>query len=124
MEITGLHHIGLYVTDMPKSLSFYVDGLGGTVTRSFPYSKTGETIYMVELCPGAVVELLPKPPTGEASDGRWAHIALSTTDIHALFEKMCSVGATVKYEINEMEHMYNAFLFGPEGETIELMQEK
>ena len=122
--IKGLHHIGLYTTNMQKSLAFYTNAFGGVVTASFPMGGTGELIYMVEIAPGAVLELLPSDKKASEENGMWAHIAVLTDDIYTLHEKLLSMGATLKYDIAERDTMFHSFLYGAEGETIELYQMK
>lgn len=126
LNITGYHHIGLRVADMDQSLKFYTEGLGGKVIDSFVMGNTGRMIYMVELCAGAVVELLPGGNNGEECNARWAHIALSTDDAAAAYEQALQAGATSRTAPNTVTRdkmtRSNAFVFGPEGEIIEFFQ--
>ncbi len=122
----GFHHIGLYVSDMQRSLKFYTEALGGTITYSFPIGPDRE-IYMVELGPGAVVELIPHE-TG-AENQPWAHIALWADDTRASFDRAVAHGATVRSEpregkLGESLEQIGAFVIGPDGEVIEFMQIK
>jgi len=126
MAYTGYHHIGLAVQDMDKSLAFYTEGLGGKVVDSFPMGDTGKLIYMVELAPGAVVELLPRGAYGEEQNARWAHIALASNDAKADYDAALQAGATSRTAPNtvQRENMTrtNAFVFGLDGEIIEIFQ--
>lgn len=126
MRYSGLHHIGLYVTDMKKSLSFYTEGLGGRVTFSFPMGDSGKEIFLVELAHGAVVELLPKGDRFAEENYPWAHIALATDDAVKAYRDALAAGAKSRHEpgrgtANGME-MVNAFVTGPDGEAIEFFQ--
>lgn len=122
----GFHHIGLYVSDMERSLKFYQEALGGKVTYSFP-TGPDRRIYMVELGPGAVVELI-QHETGTENQP-WAHIALWAEDTRAAFEKALANGATVKSEPHDGKlgddlEMCGAFVYGPDGEVIEFFETK
>lgn len=123
----GYHHIGLYVSDIERSLKFYQEALGGKVTYSFSPAPD-RTIYMVELGPGAVVELLPGEPGNE--NRPWAHIALWAEDTRAAFEKAIAHGATVKSEPRDGTlgeggiPMCGAFVYGPDNEVIEFFETK
>lgn len=115
----GFHHIGLYVKDSARSLKFYEEGFGGKVTMSF--GPDDHKIYMVELAPGAVVELIPHD-TVEDANSPWAHIALHTDNCKADFDRAVAAGAKVKSEPAEHDWMTNAFVIGPDGESIEFFQ--
>lgn len=126
MVFTGFHHIGLAVSDMERSLAFYREGLGGKVVDSFPMASTGETIYMVELAPGTVIELLPGGKADAEQSPRWKHIALATDDAQAAFDVLVQAGARVRSALNTVERekhiRSNAFVFGPDDEIIEIFQ--
>ena len=128
MQFKGYHHIGLAVEDVERSLKFYVEGLGGKVTMSFPMKDSDKIIHMVELGENAVVEILPRGITGTEANPHWAHIALATDDARAAYALALEAGATSRIEpvdktINEMA-VCNAFVFGPDGEIIEFFQVK
>ena len=124
MLVKGIHHIGLYVKNMEKSVAFYTETLGGKVIDTFPMGNTGKDINMVELTPGNIVELLPLLKDETSTNLPWAHIALLTDDIHALQEKILAGGGTADGEIKEKDSMFHSFFLGPEGESIELYQVK
>lgn len=115
----GFHHIGLYVKDSARSLKFYEEGLGGKVTMSF--GADDHKIYMVELAPGAVVELIPNDQFTDINEP-WAHIALHTDNCKADFDRAVAAGAIVKSAPAEHDWMANAFVIGPDGESIEFFQ--
>ena len=126
MRYSGLHHIGLYVRDMEKSLAFYTEGLGGHITLTFPMGDSGKIIALVELAPGAVIELLPKGERFAEENYPWAHIALATCDASRAYYDALQAGAESRHEpghgaTNGME-MINAFVTGPDGEVIEFFQ--
>ena len=123
MKLNGYHHIGLRVVDMDKSLAFYTEGLGGKVIDSFPMASTGATIYMVQLAPGAVVELLPGGSSEAEQYANWVHIALDTDDVAAAYAEALAAGATSRTEPNTVSRekmtRSNAFVYRPSGESIE-----
>jgi len=128
MAINGYHHIGLMVRDVDKSLAFYTEGLGGKVTMSFPMGDTGKTIYMVDLGGNATVELLPQNEIGTEANARWAHIAVTSDDVRADCDTAIKAGAVVKSEPRDLvlgeTACCNAFVYGPDGESIEFFQVK
>ncbi len=128
MTFNGYHHIGLYAADWEKSLQFYADGLGGKITFSFPMGDTGKTIYLVDLGGNAVVEIIPKGLGEAESNAHWAHIAITTDDARAAYEKALKAGAIKQSEPQDLllgtMAVCNAFVLGPDGEVIEFFQVK
>lgn len=123
MNINGYHHIGLVVKDIDRSMKFYVDGLGGKVIHHFPMRGTDKTIYLVDLGGNAVVEIIPRGNGEEESNARWAHIALAAEDVWAAHDMAVKTGAVTqdapKHTILGTMKASNAFVVGPDGETIE-----
>ena len=124
----GYHHIGLMVKDSEKSLKFYTEGLGGTVTLSFPMGNTGKVIHLVDLGGNAVVELVPRGTEDPEANARWAHIALATDDVPKAYAMALAAGAVSRTEPTDITlatlSARNAFVFGPDGEGIEFFQVK
>ena len=124
----GYHHIGLAVPNTARSLSFY-EAIGGREVYRFPIGD--QFAYLVDLGGGAVIEILPFGQGGEEKEARFAHIALNCKDVYAAYDLLLKAGATVKSEIREGAlmgeppmPMTNCFLYGPDGEQIELFHVK
>ena len=127
MQFNGFHHVGLLVKDARKSLDFYTQGLGGTVTFSFPMpGDNSKTIYLVDLGSNAVVELIPRGSGEEESNAHWAHIAVNTDDAKAAYERALEAGAVSRSEPKETKlgaiTVCNPFVYGPDREIIEFFQ--
>jgi catechol 2,3-dioxygenase-like lactoylglutathione lyase family enzyme len=127
MAFHGIHHIGLPVTDMDRSLRFYTEGLGGKVVHSFPMGG-GALIYLVDLGENAVVELIPNGSNKEEVGARWAHVAVATTDARGAFDLAIKAGAVCRSDPQDVNlgtmPVCNAFVFGPDREVIEFFQVK
>ena len=129
MKIDGYHHIGLFVKDMDKSISFYTEGLGGKVTFSFPMpSDESKIIYLVNLGGDAVIELIPRGTEEHESNARWAHICLLTEDVRGAYNDAIAAGAKPRSEpedgfLGTMERT-GAFVYGPDEEVIEFFHVK
>lgn len=123
----GYHHIGLRVQDMDKTLRFYTEGLGGTVTHQFPMSD-GRLIYLIDLGENAVVELIPAGGSEAEANARWMHIAVNADDVQAAHDRALAAGARVKHEPKDAMlgtmAVSNSFVYGPEGEEIEFFHVK
>ena len=130
MRFNGYHHIGLIVDDAEKSLKFYTEGLGGTLTLSFPFSMggTSKTIHLVDLGGNAVVEIIPRGNEGPEANARWAHIAVNADDAREAYALALKAGALVHTEPADVSlgtlAACIAFVTGPDGETIEFFQTK
>ncbi len=128
--ITGFHHIGLICSDVEKSMKFYIEGLGGHLYYTFDVPNKGK-VYMVDIGGGARVELLPWGQSGDEANARWAHIAIATDDLPAAYEAALAAGATPRTPPREgvlttepPAIKINAFVGGPDGESIEFFQVK
>ena len=125
MKYLGFHHIGLRVADADRSAGFY-RAIGARDYFSFPISGTGKSIVMLKFAEGAVIELLPKDDTKEPSEAGWVHIALSVDNCSEAFALALAAGARTKQPPEEKflgtMHVWNAFVIGPDDETIEFFQ--
>jgi lactoylglutathione lyase len=128
MQFDGYHHIGLWVKDPERSFAFYTQGLGGTVTFSFPMGDSGKTIHLVDLGNHAVVEIIPRGNGEEEANARWAHVALRTDDARAAYDRALKAGAVSRTEPRDnmlgTMAVCNAFVLGPDQEVIEFFQVK
>jgi catechol 2,3-dioxygenase-like lactoylglutathione lyase family enzyme len=127
MAVTGYHHIGLWVENLDRSLKFYTEGLGAKEVFSFPMGDSGKRIHMVDVGGGAIVEIIPKGKLNAEANARWAHIAVASTDAKADYERLIEAGATTdsapeQIVLGGTMKVCNAFVKGPDGETIEVFQ--
>ena len=126
MQFNGIHHIGLLVKDIQKSLDFYTKGLGGKVIYSFPMSNNDKTIYLVDLGGNSVVEIIPRGNGEEEANAHWAHLALRTDDARAAYEQAIKAGAVSRSEPKENNlgtmKVIAPFVYGPDREVIEFFQ--
>lgn len=128
MICNGFHHIGLTVNDVEKSRAFYTVGLGGKEIFSFPMSDSDKTIYLIDLGENAVVELIPRGHEEEEVGTRWAHIALRCADARAAYDRAIAAGGRERIAPQDVMlgtmAVCNAFVYGPDGEQIEMFQVK
>ena len=111
--MTTIHHVGITVSDMARSLAFYEDLLGGE--RLGPYERSGPRVDAVTGYPGVVVrqafvraqegatlvELLQydggsdvvlDPDNGNVGA---AHVAITVTDLDGTLDRLRAAGTTV-----------------------------
>ena len=125
----GFHHIGLRCADTERTLRFYLEAFeDAKVVYSFT-GGNGREYYMVDIGKGAVIELLPLGLDGEEASSRWAHVAIRCDDARGDYDRLLRAGAAIQSPLEEKTlageppcPFYSAFLYGPEGEIIELFQ--
>lgn len=123
MAIKGFHHVAIYTDDIVKSKNFY-EAIGAKQVHSFVSAGNGKEILLMELAKGAVFELLQKP--APKLHGSFPHVAIETDNCDELFKTAVEAGAKVENPVREMYlgtmKVKNAFLKGPDDETIELFE--
>ncbi len=116
-------HTMVRVTDLDKSIEFYVDKLGLRETRRIENEKGRFTLVFLS-APGnedaAAVELTynwdPEVYTGGRNFG---HLAYEVDDIYALCQRLMDKGVTINRPPRD-GHM--AFVRSPDNISIELLQ--
>lgn len=132
LTINSLQHIGLPVTDMNRSVSFY-ESLGFRKTMEAPFMHNGDTGTAVMMKRDAIIMELYQMPEKELADirqrkdGHIDHIAFDVPNIDDTFFTLKSAG----YQIIESEPVFLAFwkngckyfnMRGPDGEVLEFNQ--
>jgi catechol 2,3-dioxygenase-like lactoylglutathione lyase family enzyme len=124
-----LHHAGVGVADLQRSLSFYEDvlGLGRGLAWSAPPSVAAAAF--LDAGPGRTVELLQ----GVAAPGSM-HLALEVDDVDAAWARALARGARgvasprsvtrIEQPDGALVTVRLAFLAGPDGEAIELLERR
>ena len=137
---TVFSHLGICVTDLDKSLTFYCDGLGFERGESFPIDATfgaalevpGDLALTSQFIrrEGVAIELLhytTPAPTGEPSRRRnqlgLTHLSFYVDDVDATAASLVAAGGTVIESTRTTnEGIDLLFLHDPDGVRIELMK--
>lgn len=121
------HHIGITTRDIDKSIEFY-KVLGFKESKC--WGEGVKRVVMLESDEGSIVELFADG-TELLPQGVFRHLALKVDNTRELFEKIKAFGAEIISEPRDMDLPSNppvpvtlAFLKGPDGEIIELFQER
>ncbi len=121
------HHIGITARDIDKSIEFY-KLLGFKESKAWGEGR--KRVVMLESDEGDIVELIAD---GEdlLPEGAFRHLALKVDNTRELFKKIKAHGAEVLSEPRDMNlpsippvPVTLAFFKGPDGEIIELFQER
>ncbi|WP_005036720.1 VOC family protein [Holophaga foetida] len=127
--IAGFHHVAIRVSDFDRSLAFYTTVLGFPLARTWGEGEgrgalldAGSGNYL-EVFAGGTPPLKP--------EAHWFHLALRSRDCAGLLERVRAAGAPVTVEPKDIVipsapplPARIAFFTGPDGESIELFQEK
>ena len=135
-------HAAMSVSNLEKSSAFYVDLLGfekSEIIECPPESGLGNIVGLpgcrariAKLKQGALILVLfeyldprgrPLTPDHTQADLGLTHLGFASTDIHEDYQRLRQQG--VKFyrpPIEYRPHVWNAYFYGPDGETCELRQ--
>lgn len=140
---TGLHHVGVTVSDLDRSLEFYADVFDvhpeldleidpATVERATRVVGSTCRLAFVRLPDGVVIELLEYSKKGRDyalsnNDVGAAHPCFLVSDIDAAYARLQARGADCYHEPTEIPggplEGYRFFYFeDPDGLVVELLQ--
>jgi glyoxylase I family protein len=127
----GIHHVDLAVTEVERSLAFYMDLLGplGWIedVRYPTYRGTEEVVYLRDEHTGAMLGLRPADGGAHSYYGVGIeHLAFEVEtrdDVDAAHERCVTGGASIHFapeEDRDVPGYYAVFVFDPDGMRIEL----
>jgi lactoylglutathione lyase len=122
-----IEHVALWVRDLERMRSFYVEDLGGRSGSQYVNTRTGFRSYFIAFDEGARIELmagLPVSEPGPAPAFGYVHFALSlgsSERVDALTAELRARGATITSEPRTTgDGYYESQVADPEGNLIEL----
>ena len=123
----GIHHIALRTIDLAASLRLYRDVLGMAIVKE--NQVPGKRLVLLDSGDGSHIELAAPldgaaPANTPEVNHPLQHIALTTTDVPGVIERVRSAGyeITVEPRVAQLGESSTtiAFFKGPAGELIEL----
>ena len=116
MDIAGVHHVSLNVTDVEATKDFYVDILGFTVDPRPDFSFPG---YWLGMADRRQVHLI-----GDATvpENHGQHFALHVTDLDAVVGELRANGVEVSDPKVQPTGARQAFAVDPSGNMVEFHQ--
>ena len=121
-HITGISHVGYFVSDLPKALVFWHDFLGYDESYTLPKPDgTGTRIAFVKLNDHQHIELFTDPPT--YPHNMMSHLCFAVDDIEQMRLYLRSKGYDVKPVTTKTKTGDYAFeIKDPNGMLIEFVQ--
>ena len=124
----GFHHIGLKASDFEKSRAFYA-ALG--MREVVSWGEGEKTIALYDIGDGGKIEIFANGGDEYSENGKWIHFALKCDDVDASYAAALSAGARPMtpprtVELASRPYLMTirvAFVYGPDGEQIELFRE-
>ena len=124
---TGIHHLALNVSDIEVSIDFYQTALGMQLSRRWGESPKAA---MLDMGDGAMLELFERPD-GSGVEGSYLHFALRSDNVDQAYRHAIENGATESVAPKDVDIPASptfpvriAFVKGPDGESVELFQER
>ena len=118
-----LSHIGFNVSDMEKSIDFYVNGLG--LQRAFSYKANGaDWIEFIQTDPSHYIELFyeKEGKSYHYENGSFRHLSLECEDCIVYAEEIKSRGYEIwKEPVLGPDHNYQFWVKDPDGHPIEII---
>ena len=124
----SVDHIGITSRDIDKSIAFYKEVLGFKEYKAWGQDKG--RIVMLKTDQGACIEIFADG-NDLLPEGAYRHIAFRVDDVRETFQRAKDYGQEIIREPIDMDLPSDppslvtlAFFKGPDGELIELFQEK
>lgn len=123
--ITGLTHAAVRVTDIDRSLDFYINVLG--LSEQFRISREDGPPWLVYLkvAEGQFIELFPgaEETHTEAKGAAVVHICLQVDDIHKTYKELTARGLIPHAEpLMGADNSWQFWTSDPDGNPIEFHQ--
>lgn len=129
-KVCGIHHIALRVSNLETTISFYTHAFGFQVIAQ--WNNGVQDIAMLDTGNGTILEVfgagVSSGSINETQSGAFFHLALDVEDVDTVYAVALQSGAKEKIPPRDMTlpakpqpmPIRNAFLYGPDGESIEL----
>jgi len=124
MELyNGIGHAAFDVSDLSRSLDFYVNKMGFTRLMHLGDDNDPWLVYL-KIAHGVYMELFPDKKGDINPEARhfYSHLCLDVKDIFEAVRLLRERGVTVEDPHMGMDGNYQAWLADPDGNRIELMQ--
>ncbi|TVQ23688.1 MAG: VOC family protein [Spirochaetaceae bacterium] len=129
MNIQGFHHVAIRTRNFDRSLHFYQSVFG--FETSVSWGTPGARAAMLSVGSGGHIEIFERPSETWDSEAAMLHLALRTDSCDEYTERARAAGAEVTKEPKDVDIPSDpvypvriSFFKGPDGEIVELFQER
>ncbi len=121
MQLKATHHIGVRTQNMEAMTTFYTETLG------FPITKRWDDVDIIFINIGnTTIELIgsAKAPAPNTPAGGLDHLALHVTSVDDAYAELVAKGIRIRTEPRDFKDVRICFFFDPDGNVLELVEEK
>jgi glyoxylase I family protein len=118
MDLLGVHHVSINVTDLDKSLTFYRDTLGLAVLGSRPDDVITVDGAWLQCPDGREIHLL----VSEMPTGKGQHYAFEVGSVESTVETLSAAGHKVSKPAEMVGICRQVFCKDPSGNLVEFNQ--
>lgn len=121
MQLKATHHIGVRTQNMEAMTKFYTETLG------FPITKRWDDVDIIFINIGSTtIELIGRPdaPAPESTPAGLDHLALHVESCDAAYQELVSKNVRIRSEPRDFKDVRICFFFDPDGNVLELVEEK
>ena len=121
MKLKGTHHIALHTPNFAAMETFYTETLGFPVTNRWDHRG----IVFIDIG-STTIELANRPQATAAGApaGGFHHIALAVESVADAYAEVAAKGVRIHLEPKDIGDAVIAFFYDPDGNLIELFEEK
>ncbi|PZN34042.1 MAG: VOC family protein [Proteobacteria bacterium] len=139
-RIKGLHHAGLSVSDLDRSIAFYCDLLGMRLLRQDAFQPG--SLDRITALPGArgrsamlqagaqYLELFefatptprPRDVSAPVCDHGISHVCVEVTDLEGAYRRLSEAGVRFHCPPQAFAHMKATYARDPDGNVVELLE--
>jgi catechol 2,3-dioxygenase-like lactoylglutathione lyase family enzyme len=113
-------HVGIYVKDIDRSVTFYTNIFGWKEKRRMGTEDI--KIAVLDIGEG-YLEIVQRPGSpGIPPTGNWSHIAFHVENFTEMLNKLVRLGVHVDARLSIANNTNIAFFTDPDGHTVEIME--
>ena len=121
MQLKATHHIGVLTQNMDAMTKFYTETLG------FPIIKRWDDVNIIFIDIGSTtIELIGREeaPAAESKPGGIDHLALHVANVDEAYAELVEKHVRIRSEPRDFKDVRICFFFDPDGNVLELVEEK
>jgi len=126
MAVKKMDHVGVYVSNLETSLTFYQEVVGLDLKDRFTISDGAVTLAFLGFngSDETELELVYGGNPNLPNEGKVNHIAFLVDDINEEYERLKGLDVSfISDEVGTLPNGYrNFFVHGPDGEKVEFLQ--